>query len=265
MNFLCLGIGAARSSAGYDYNCWLVDDRLLIDAAPQVVPALARAGVSPASLDLLLITHFDADHTFGFPLLVPALAANAAPLPVIGPPGTADFLRELCRMGRSMHKLERVRFIELPPGETAEVGPWHVEALAMNHEKESTGYLVTDSHGKKLGISGDTDWCPALERILGESDIALVEMTFRRDGRGKHLVLERDLARMLEAMGPDTLVFPGHLSTTKERYLDTLGQTIRYLPKELSEQSYRLIFLEDGQEHDPELDGPDFRPEDWQD
>lgn len=261
MNFLCLGIGAARSNTGYDYNCWLVDDRLLIDAAPQVVPALNRAGVSPASLGLLLITHFDADHTFGFPLLVPALA-EAAPLPVIGPPGTGEMLRELCKLGRSVHKIDRAHFIELAPGGTTEVGPWQVEALAMLHEKESTGYLLRDREGRVLGVSGDTDWCPGLERILAESDYAIVEMTFRREGRGRHLVLERDLARLLQAMGPETIVFPSHLSATKERYLDTLAQTERYLPKELREQSYRLIFLEDGQEHDPELDESEFSPED---
>ena len=63
---------------------------------------LAGAGVGPATLSALLITHLHSDHTWSFnDLLTTRWIGQFAddPFPVVGPPGTAEFVdRSLAAM-----------------------------------------------------------------------------------------------------------------------------------------------------------------------
>ena len=50
--------------------------------------------------------------------------------------------------------------------------------------------LVCDSGGTRIGISGDTGWCPALERLVAASDTLIIECTTVERAGAKHLSLE---------------------------------------------------------------------------
>ena len=65
-----LGTGNAFSPPGRMHALTLLDGSVLVDAPPTVLVQLRRAGVSPAELKHLLITHWHADHTFGFPFIL---------------------------------------------------------------------------------------------------------------------------------------------------------------------------------------------------
>ena len=39
----------------------------MIDCPPTALASLRNAGISPADIDMILITHVHADHVFGFP------------------------------------------------------------------------------------------------------------------------------------------------------------------------------------------------------
>ena len=65
-----LGTGNAFSPPGRMHALALLDGSVMVDAPPTALAQLRRAGVSPAELNHLLITHWHADHTFGFPFIL---------------------------------------------------------------------------------------------------------------------------------------------------------------------------------------------------
>lgn len=71
---------------------------LLIDCGEGMQIALAKAGVSLARLDTLLITHFHADHISGLPglLLSAGNYGKSSPLHIYAPRGGIEIIKRLC-------------------------------------------------------------------------------------------------------------------------------------------------------------------------
>ena len=71
---------------------------LLIDCGEGMQVALAKAGVSLAKLDTLLITHFHADHIAGLPglLLSAGNFGKSSPMVIYAPRGGRDIISRLC-------------------------------------------------------------------------------------------------------------------------------------------------------------------------
>ena len=88
-----LGSGDAFGSGGRLQTCMLVEGdghRWLVDCGATSLVALRRAGVDPASIDAILISHLHGDHFGGVPfvLLDGQFRRGARPLVVAGPPGS---------------------------------------------------------------------------------------------------------------------------------------------------------------------------------
>ena len=64
-----------------------------------------------------------------------------------------------------------------------------VETMPMNHREESIGYRITDSDGKSIVYSGDTDSTENLVSLARGADLLICESAM-----------------------PDTLKVPGHLT-----------------------------------------------------
>ena len=65
-----LGTGNAFCANDRLHSLVLIDEHILVDAPPTIVPQLRRAGVQPSDICDLLITHWHGDHTFGLPFLL---------------------------------------------------------------------------------------------------------------------------------------------------------------------------------------------------
>ena len=99
-----LGSGNAFLPHGRMHALVLVDDCVLVDAPPTVLAQLRRCGTSPSVLKHVLITHWHADHTFGFPFLLLERKYISDPeceavLNVHLRPGGRGLLGDLCRTG----------------------------------------------------------------------------------------------------------------------------------------------------------------------
>ena len=65
-----LGSGNAFLPSGMLHSFLVIDKHIIIDCPPTALASLRIAGISPADIDTILITHVHGDHVFGFPFLL---------------------------------------------------------------------------------------------------------------------------------------------------------------------------------------------------
>lgn len=175
----------------------LVDaDGLLLqfDAGRATVLRLAEAGVNPASLTALFVTHHHSDHLMDVAdvLLTRWVCKGEVPFPVIAPAGPAtDFLGRLTASWeedirvRALHgrrpSLPELDVVAFTPGEQPQVvwerGPVRVSAVEVHHEPvvPAVAYRVDTEEGSAV-ISGDTRVCTSLETLAEGCDLLLHEV-----------------------------------------------------------------------------------------
>lgn len=181
-----LGSGDAFGGCGCNAG-YLLDDRVLVDCGAPVQVLLPRVGVATAALDLVLLTHFHADHTFMLPMLLGSRAFTGEQRPgltIAGPPGTREYMRRVLMTGYG-HQLvslieQRVQpqWVVLQDGDDREVAGYRVRAQAVVHSTgPSLAYAVNREGGATVGFSGNSTLCAGLRRIVAMSDAMVCECT----------------------------------------------------------------------------------------
>lgn len=225
MEFTFLGTGAGLGKTSEYNSCMVIDNRLLLDAGLSVPQNLLKAGGDADPLEAVLLSHFDPDHTLGFPLLA-MRRSDDKPLPVIGPAGTADFVMNLCSAVGKSHYEEKLDFIEIQATEKQNarttIGDYSITAFYTEHEPESQGYLITDPSGFTLFYSGDSSACPGLEKGVSLADAAVIEMTELEGQHDRHLSLEHDLPPLLHTLKQGGQLFLIHRAHPRREYLERL-------------------------------------------
>lgn len=205
-----LGAGDAFASGGRFQAGYVVEaagSHILMEAGPTLLPAMKQSGLSPADLDLVLISHLHGDHFAGLPFLMLEYmweSPRKRILTVAGPHHLEQRTRALFRnMYPSMdtHPLMRkLRFVELEPGRTVRVGPARVATIRTPHTKPDVSLgLRLSVGGKSLAFSGDSGWTDELLGLSAGADLFLCECTyFESDHLDFHLnypIIERNRSR----------------------------------------------------------------------
>ena len=160
-----LGSGDAFGSGGRNQTAYLLEDgqRLyLLDCGPSALPALKRAGLDPADLDAVILSHLHGDHFGGLPFFFIHYLYNkprSRPLEVAGPPGTEQRVRDLMRLMYGEKELPFVVFRALEPDTAAAVAGAKVLGFRVPHQTDavSLGLRVTVA-GRTVLFSGDSSW-----------------------------------------------------------------------------------------------------------
>lgn len=214
----------ASGSKGNALLVCLGDTRLLIDAglsSRELCRRLALAGVTPDSLDAVLVTHEHIDHVRGLGLL-----SRRYHLPVFLHHAVAAVLAD---------NQKPAHLVEFEAGAEMLVGEVVVRAFPVTHDAEApVGFSVTGSSGK-VGIVTDLGIATRLvaDELRGCRSLVLEanhDEELLRDGpypwplkqriRGNHGHLSnRDSAALLEKLCWDGLesVLLAHLSETNNR------------------------------------------------
>ena len=181
-----VGSGDAFSGCGCN-AAYLVDDRVLIDCGAPVQALLPRAGMTVAAIDVVLVTHFHADHTYMLPMLLGAraFAGELRPgLTIAGPPGTREYVLRLLLTGYGRHLVEliqerlQLRWVVLQDGAAADVDGYTLRAHAVVHSTgPSLAYTVQRGEAAVIGFSGDTSLCAGLRRAIASADVMVCECT----------------------------------------------------------------------------------------
>ena len=211
-----LGTADAFFSAGRGHSCFLIEDErgmALVDCGATALQALARAGVEPARIDAVHLTHLHGDHFVGLAfLLVDSVyrARRTSPLVVTGPPGTAERLQALWATAYPDAARKPLPFAldvrELSPGESALVAGRRIEALRARHQKPPQVALSLRLHTAAglVAFTGDTGPHPGLTELAEGARVLVTECTdLRADpalAERRHLAWD-DLRALLPALG----------------------------------------------------------------
>lgn len=177
-------------------SCLLVkagDTLLLIDGGDGGVRKLAGWGVRLGGLKGVLLTHLHSDHIEG---LAPAVllrwtgSAARTPLPLIGPPGTAQVAAGYNLMltadarYRTAHHGEAIAPTgggllagqDRAPGTVWNAGGLAITAFAVNHAPVAPAYGYRIAYkGRSVVVSGDTAASPAVAAAARGADVLIHE------------------------------------------------------------------------------------------
>ena len=173
------------------------DQTFLVDCGRGVLMRTAALGVGANAISALLLTHLHSDHIadLGDVLIsrwVSNFAPNQPPLPIIGPPGTAEVVENTLKAFGPDIGYRIAHHADLtapPPVEVEEVTDgvvWGRDGVAItvaptDHRPvaPTIGFRV-EHNGASVVLAGDTVPCPTLDALTAGAG-ALVHTVIRKD------------------------------------------------------------------------------------
>jgi ribonuclease BN (tRNA processing enzyme) len=212
-----LGTGNFLAPPGRYWNSFVMESNVLVEPCPTALPHLRRCGFDPAGIDVVVISHFHADHCFGWPFFLQAVAeaGGGRRLVVIGPPGLEEHLARMVDVGAVRSTLEmahqrlELNFVEVD-GSWQEAGGLRFRAVEVDHVPylRCFGYLF-DRGDRIVAYSGDVRPCEGLSELAREADVLVLECNGAHEGPRSHM--DEASVRALQAAHPDVRLVLTHL------------------------------------------------------
>ncbi len=201
MRVTLLGTGTAIPEPQRFPCAYLVQSptkNLLVDCGPGILRRMASMGVGLESLDALLLTHFHTDHTADVAALLFALRNqryhNRPPLPILGGPGLAAWLRslagawrwvdpELVECGVQVIASSGEHFDQDSESPLREaLDGFEITAVPVTHTPDSLAFRFEHPFAEgPLALSGDADVCPGLETVARDAEWFICDAAFPSD------------------------------------------------------------------------------------
>jgi ribonuclease BN (tRNA processing enzyme) len=155
---------------------------LLLDCGATSLTALRQAGLDPGQIGAVFVSHLHGDHFGGLPFLIldGQFSRRAAPLVIVGPPGTEQRLTVAmeCLFPGSTQVRRRfdVTVTELSPGRTHNVAGVTVQAWEARHPSGAPALILRLTvGGAVIAYTGDTAWTPAITAAAHDADLLIAE------------------------------------------------------------------------------------------
>lgn len=156
--------------------------RLLVDCGATSLVAMQRAGIDPATIEAVAVTHLHGDHFGALPFLIldGQFRRRVATLTVAGPPGIRariDAAMEVFFPGSSrVPRRFAVEYVELEGGIAATVGGMTVTPFAVVHPSGAPAHALRIDDGERVvTYSGDTEWTDRLLDAVRGADLFVCE------------------------------------------------------------------------------------------
>ena len=214
-----LGTGNFLAPPGRYWNSFVMDGTVLVEPCPTALPHLRRCGLSVDDVEVVVVSHFHADHCFGWPFLLLAAAesGNGRTVHVVGPPGLEARLREMCEVGavanvRALaHERLDLHFVEVEADAAwQEAGPLRFRAVEVDHVSYLRCYGFLFERGERVvAYSGDLKPCAGLTELARNADVLVLECNGAHDGPRTHM--DEAAVRDIQAAHPGLHIVLTHL------------------------------------------------------
>jgi len=180
-----IGCGDAFGSGGRFNTCFHITGaraNFLLDCGASSLIAMKKLSINRNAIDLILITHFHADHFGGIPFFIldaQLVAKRTRPLVIAGPPGLPDWYARL--FAATFPGERRLPFElslhEVAIGERNDVGGLTVTPFHVRHDDKAGPCLAyrIEAEGKTICYSGDTEWTDVLLDAARRADLFICE------------------------------------------------------------------------------------------
>jgi ribonuclease BN (tRNA processing enzyme) len=231
MHVQFIGCGDAFGSGGRFNTCFHVAGartNFLVDCGASSLVAMKKLGIDRNMIDLILITHFHADHFGGiafFVLDAQLVGKRTRPLVIAGPPGLPDWYARL--FAATFPGERRLPFElslrEVAIGERNDIGGLAVTPYHVRHDDKAGPCLAyrIEVEGKTLCYSGDTEWTDVLLEAARGSDLFICECYYFDKPVRAHMALSV-LQQHLPAIGARRVILT-HMSEDMLRRLRDVG------------------------------------------
>lgn len=248
--------GGGRGSAAY---LLLLDGHppLVIDMGGDTPHALARAGIGPGKVGLLLISHLHPDHVSGIPDFIwgELTAGRSAPLTVIGPPAGEGFPDMQTFWDRQFGKTGAFPFLA---GDLAQAGfpllvttsdrrriplgadeGAAVSVYPVRHGRAPTTAFRIDAGGHSLVLAGDQVMRdPAFVDFARDADLMVAHLvvngTAANTALAQVVALPEDIGRTASQAGVRSLLL-SHLMLGPEEAADAASWSLAALGEALAD------------------------------
>ena len=245
-----LGSGNAFLPSGRLHSFLAIDKHIVVDCPPTALASLRKAGISPADIDTILITHVHGDHVFGFPFFLLERKyisdrEGLKELTVAGSSGVKERLTHLCNLaypGSLEEILETINWVDVP-----NVKGWNMERFEVLHDPEVDphGWMMTNDEGWSMIHSGDSGPFEDLWERIGRCSFAVVEMGVPEWVNTEHHHKPSDIITLANK-------YPNTKMVITHTFIDSDYQIIT---KEVPDLPPNVIHGEDGMEFEINSDG----------
>lgn len=186
-------IGAVQSSAST-----LINKEILIDMPNGIVKRIKQLGEDVLNIKAILITHLHGDHFFDIPFFILEKYFNKVKeeTNIYCPKGSKSKVKQLFDIAfpgdyEKVMAVVNVKFIEFEELKKQKLlDKYDIDSIVVEHGnlRPAYGYIIKENT-KTIGFSGDSRMCEAIEYIVKESNISVLDMSLAENGNNAHMGL----------------------------------------------------------------------------
>jgi ribonuclease BN (tRNA processing enzyme) len=226
MHIKILGNGGAISN-GLPYNAFVINQTLLCETPPDIMPSLHRNGIEISSIKTIYISHLHGDHTFGLPFLMLSAffrhlkRGERLPYTIVGPEGLEKMAQDLIISAFTArhHCLKWMKefctFVEVDESSRPDIlQGYQVSLFKLNHLVDTFGFYLSNKHGRvEFAYVADTLWCESISTMLeSHPQVVLIDLNGKDDDPERvHLSMSDLKQNALPITGEDTRYYGTHL------------------------------------------------------
>jgi ribonuclease BN (tRNA processing enzyme) len=183
-----LGSGDAFASGGRLQTCLHIagaGEPLLIDCGATGLVGMKRAGIDPADIGSIALSHLHGDHFAGLPFLIldGQFAKRTTPLRIAGPTGAQERIEQtlegLFPGSAGAKRSFEIRFEELAERSPCDLGAAVITPFEVRHPSGAPAFALRIEYGGKVvAYSGDTEWTESLLAVAQGADLFVSEAYF---------------------------------------------------------------------------------------